>query len=63
MSNLADQAANIVGFSIDDIAKIEPFKDGYSTAWFVIFMTFIGAVAFLIAFALLYSFLDCLCCW
>ncbi|XP_077975670.1 small integral membrane protein 18-like isoform X2 [Styela clava] len=61
-SNIQQQVEDVVGFSIDDIAKIEPFKDNYSIAWFVIFMAFIGTVAFLMAWAFLYSFLECLCC-
>lgn len=60
--DLANQAEGIVGFSIDDISKVQPFKDVYSTAWFVTFMIFIGAIGVMIAFAFLYSFLDCLCC-
>lgn len=66
MSNPIDQAQQViegvVGISIEDISKIEPFKDNFSTAWFVIFMSFIGTVAFLAVFAFLYSFLEC-CCW
>jgi len=55
---------SIVGFTLDDVLKIEPFKDAYSTGWFVIFMTFIGAVLVLMGIALLYSLCDyvCSCC-
>jgi len=52
---------SIVGFTLDDVLKIEPFKDAYSTGWFVIFMTFIGAVLVLMGIALLYSLCDCVC--
>ena len=53
--------SNTVGFNLDDISKIEPFKDTYSTAWFVIFMSFIGAFLLLVGIALLYSLCDCFC--
>uniref|UniRef100_H2XP31 Uncharacterized protein n=1 Tax=Ciona intestinalis TaxID=7719 RepID=H2XP31_CIOIN len=52
---------NVVGFTLDDIAKIEPFKDTYSTVWFGIFIAFIGMFGVLFAIAFLYSFCDCVC--
>ena len=54
-------SSQIIGFTVDDILKIEPFKDAYSTAWFVIFMSFIAAFGLLVGIAFLYSFCDCLC--
>uniref|UniRef100_H2Z155 Uncharacterized protein n=1 Tax=Ciona savignyi TaxID=51511 RepID=H2Z155_CIOSA len=66
MSNLNTEIINnalssVVGFSLDDIAKIQPFKDSYSIAWFVIFMSFIGMFAVLFGIAFLYSVCDCVC--
>ncbi|CAK8684205.1 unnamed protein product [Clavelina lepadiformis] len=55
------QLNNVVGFDLNDLLSIEPFKDNYSTAWFVIFMTFIAAFLLMIGIAFLYSVCDCLC--
>lgn len=42
------------GASLEDIGNIEPFKDTYSTGFFVIIMALVVVIAFFIIFSLLY---------
>ncbi|XP_077976164.1 uncharacterized protein LOC144432029 [Styela clava] len=59
--NINNELEKVVGFRLDDIGKIDPFKDTYSIVWFCIFVGFIGTVVILIGIACLYSICDCLC--
>lgn len=53
--------SSVVGFSLDDITSIDPFKDAYSIALFLPFATFWAGVLLLTVTAFLYSACECCC--
>jgi len=55
---------SVIGFTMDDITSMEPFKNSYSTAWFAVFVVFMLTIISLFAFAFLFSFCECAqdCC-
>lgn len=52
---------SIVGFNLDDLTSINPFKDVYSTVAFAVMATFVATVLVLMAIAFLYSCCECCC--
>lgn len=54
-------AENVVGFDLDDLLSVDPFKDTYSIVTFVIFAQFIITIIALIAIAFLFSVCQCCC--
>ena len=55
---------SVVGFTLDDITTVQPFRTVFSTAWFAVFVVFIATILIMMAIALIYSFCECFvgCC-
>ena len=61
MSSASDTINSVIGVSLDDIYKIEPFKTTYHSVFFVIILLFVGSFLFMTAMAFLYTICDCCC--
>jgi len=60
-SSLSDTVDSVIGISLDDLTRIEPFKTTFHSVFFVIFLLFVGSFLFMIFTAFLYTLCDCCC--
>ena len=56
MSSFTD----ITGINVDELTKVDPFRDNVSTAGFIIWLAFFGMIVSLVVFTFAYS--TCKCC-
>lgn len=54
-------AEDVVGFNLNDVLSVDPFKDTYSIVTFAIFASFVVTIMALIAIAFLFSVCECCC--
>lgn len=52
---------SVVGFNLDDLLSVQPFKDTYNLVAFVVMATFVVTVLLLTGIAFLYSCCECCC--